>query len=99
MIRFNIIGTGFVDMQEGALSFTTENQWFRFCEVSLGRSVEFSIPANDTNRRLLGYGEDPAEYGDMLRRSLDCQLVYDGGVVDGTLNVTGLLNNNLSKHF
>lgn len=89
MIRFNIIGTGFVDMQEGALSFTTENQWFRFCDISLGRSVEFSIPANDTNRRLLGYGEDPAEYGDMLRRSLECQMVYDGGVVDGTLNVTG----------
>ena len=89
MIRFNIIGTGFVDMQEGALSFTTENQWFRFCDISLGRSVEFSIPANDTNRRLLGYGEDPAWYGDMLRRSLDCQMVYDGGVVDGTLNVTG----------
>ena len=89
MIRFNVIGTGFLDMQEGALSFTTENQWFRFCDVSLGRSVEFSIPANDTNRRLLGYGADPAWYGDMLRRSLDCQMVYDGGVVDGTLNVTG----------
>lgn len=89
MIRFNIIGTGFVDMKEGALSFTTKNQWFRFCDISLGRSVEFSIPANDTNRRMLGYGEDPAEYGDMLRRSLECQMVYDGGVVDGTLNVTG----------
>lgn len=90
MIRINIIGHGFVDMEEGGnLSFKTENQWFRFCEISLGRSVEFAIPASENNRFLLGYGDDPSQFGDMLRKSLDAQLVYDGGAVMGTLNVTG----------
>lgn len=90
MIRFNIIGSGFVDMQAGSgLSFKRENQWFRFADISLGRSVEFAIPATNTNRRLFGFGEDPSEYGDMLRKSLECQMIYDGGLVNGTLNVTG----------
>ena len=48
MIRFNIIGTGFLDFtDEGGISFKTENQFFRFSDISLGRSVEFSVPATD----------------------------------------------------
>lgn len=89
MIRFNIIGTGFVDLQEKGLSFKAENHQFRFSEISLGRSVEFSIPATAANRQKMGFGDDPARVGEMLRKSLPCQMVYDGGVVDGTLNVTG----------
>lgn len=90
MVRFNIIGYGFLEMADPTgVAFKTENHQFRFCDVSLGRSVEFSVPATDGNRAMLGYGEDPAETGDMLRRSYPCQLVYDGGMKMGTIAVTG----------
>ena len=89
MVRFNIIGYGFLDMADPTgVAFKTENHQFRFCDVSLGRSVEFSVPATDRNREMLGYGEDPAETGDMLRRNYPCQLVYDGGMKMGTIAVT-----------
>lgn len=89
MVRFNIIGHGFLDMADPTgVAFKTENHQFRFCDVSLGRSVEFSVPATDRNRAMLGYGEDPAETGDMLRRNYPCQLVYDGGMKMGTIAVT-----------
>lgn len=90
MVRFNIIGHGFLDMADPTgVAFKTENHQFRFCDISLGRSVEFSVPATDGNREMLGYGEDPAETGDMLRRNYPCQLVYDGGMKMGTIAVTG----------
>ena len=93
MIRFNIIGTGFLDLQEGSgIAFKTENQQFRFADISLGRSVEFTVPATDYNRRMLGFAEDPAEYGEFARRSIDCQMVYDGGAMMGTINITGYEN-------
>jgi hypothetical protein len=94
MVRFNIIGHGFLEMADSTgVAFKTENHQFRFCDVSLGRSVEFSVPATDGNREMLGYGEDPAETGDMLRRNYPCQLVYDGGMKMGTIAVTGYEGN------
>lgn len=94
MVRFNIIGHGFLEMADPTgIAFKTENHQFRFCDVSLGRSVEFSVPATDGNREMLGYGEDPAETGDMLRRNYPCQLVYDGGMKMGTIGVTGYEGN------
>lgn len=90
MIRINIIGTGFIDMPEGGgISFKRENHYFRFCDISLARSVEFTIPATRHNRTLLGYGDDPAFYGDMLRDKHPVQIVHDIGVLRGTLSVTG----------
>lgn len=90
MIRFNIIGHGFLDVAEtGGIAFKTQNQHFRFCDISLGRSVEFSVPATDHNRQMLDFGEDAAETGEMLRRVYPCQLVYDGGAKMGTIMVTG----------
>ena len=93
MIRFNIIGTGFLDLQEGSgIAFKTENQQFRFADISLGRSVEFTVPATDYNRQMLGFAEDPAETGVMVRRSHSCQMVYDGGAMLGTLEIHGYEN-------
>lgn len=90
MIRINIIGSGFLDMATGGgLSFKRDNQQFRFCDISLGRSVEFSIPSTRHNRRLLGYGDDPAMYGDMMRDRHDVQVIHDFGAFRATLNVTG----------
>lgn len=90
MIRINIIGTGFLDMPDGGgISFKRENHYFRFCDISLARSVEFTIPATRHNRTLLGYGDDPAFYGDMLRDKHPVQIVHDIGVLRGTLSVTG----------
>jgi len=88
MARYNIIGTGFLDLAQGGMAFKQENQHFRFADISLGRSVEFSIPATDRNRKMLGFGDDPATYGEMLRGRHQCQCVYDGGTVMGTLAVT-----------
>lgn len=100
MVCFNIIGHGFLDMADPTgVAFKTENHQFRFCDVSLGRSVEFSVPATDGNREILGYGEDPAETGDMLRRNYPCQLVYDGGMKMGTIAVTGYEGNSFKCVF
>lgn len=89
MIRINIIGLGFVDMAEGSQpSFKRDNQQFRFCDISLGRSVEFSIPATQRNRQLLGFTDDPSQYGAVMRTNAPCQVVYDGGAFTGTIAVT-----------
>lgn len=89
MIRFNIIGTGFLDVADpSGIGFKKDNQQFRFNEISLGRSTEFSVPATDYNRAILGFSEDPAEWGLMMRVSQACQLIYDGGVKDGTISIT-----------
>ena len=89
MTQFNILGKGFLDMEDPqGIGFKAKNPWFCFADVELGRSTEFAIPANNHNRLLLGFGEDPAEYGDDLRYKHDCQMVYDGGLRNGTLTVT-----------
>ena len=88
MVRYNIIGTGFLDLAQGGMAFKMENPHYRFFEVTIGRSVEFEVPATDRNRKMLGFGDDPSFYGEMLRRRKDCQLVYDGGAVMGTIAVT-----------
>lgn len=90
MVRFNIIGYGFLDVSDpSGVSFKAQNQHFRFAEISLGRSTEFSVPATDHNRTMLDFGEDPAETGDMLRKVWPAQMVYDCDVVNGTIAVTG----------
>ena len=94
MVKFNIIGTGFLDVSDpSGVAFKADNPFYRFCDVSLGRSTEFSVPATDRNRQMLGFAEDPAEYGEMLRRRYKAQMVYDGGVVDGTIAVTAYEGN------
>lgn len=90
MTRFNIIGKGFLDMEEGSnIAFKQKNPWFDFCEVELGRSVTFNVPLTMHNKTLLGFGDDPAEYGEALRLKYDCQMVYDGGMRYGTITITG----------
>ena len=95
MVRFNIIGHGFLDMADPTgVAFKTENYQFRFANVSLGRTVEFAVPGTQRNREMLGYGEDQSETGEMLRRNYPCQLVYDGGQKMGTIAVTGFESDN-----
>lgn len=90
MVRFNIIGYGFLDIADpSGVAFKAENPFFRFAEISLGRSTEFSVPTTDHNRQLLDFGEDAAEQGIMLRKVFPAQMVYDGGVKNGTIMVTG----------
>lgn len=95
MVRFNIIGHGFLDMADPTgVAFKTENYQFRFAAVSLGRTIEFAVPGTQRNREMLAYGEDPSETGEMLRRNYPCQLVYDGGQKMGTIAVTGFESDN-----
>ena len=94
MVKFNIIGKGFLDVSDpSGVAFKADNPFYRFCDISLGRSTEFSVPATDRNRQMLGFAEDPAEYGEMVRRRYKAQMVYDGGVVDGTIAVTAYEGN------
>lgn len=94
MVKFNVIGTGFLDVSDpSGVAFKADNPFYRFCDISLGRSTEFSVPATDRNRKMLGFAEDPVEYGEMLRRRYKAQMVYDGGVVDGTIAVTAYEGN------
>lgn len=98
MIYFNIISRfrggvsslGMLDMPDPhGIGFKRENSLFRFCDVSMDRSVEFTVPSTEHNRQILSLGEDPAMDGQRLRRSYECQMVHDGGVVDGLINITG----------
>lgn len=90
MIKFNIIGHGFLDMGDTTgVAFKASNPFYRFCDISLVRSTEFSVPATAYNRNLLQFGEDPAEDGEMMRRTFPAQMIYDGGVSDGILAVNG----------
>lgn len=90
MIRFNIIGRGFLTLAEGTMvQFTRENIFYRFNDISFGRSVSFSVPATDANREVLGFAEDPNMAGETCRRLLDCEMQYDGGCDRGRIEVTG----------
>lgn len=87
MVTFNIIGTGFLDVGADGIGFKQDNHQWRFSDITFGRSVEFDVPATDRNKRLLGYGDDPAMDGMMLRTRNECQMVYDGGAVNGRIEV------------
>lgn len=78
-----------LDCDERGVTLKRDNPWWRFCDVKLGRTVEFSVPATDYNRRRLLHGEDPAMYGDALRAKVEAQMVYEGGCVQGMIEVTG----------
>lgn len=88
MIQFNIIGKGFLEMDDGGLSFKQSNAFWRFAEVSLGRSVEFSVHGSRHNRALLNYGNDADEFGEMLRATYPCQMIAGAEAVFGTISVT-----------
>lgn len=89
MVRFNIIGHGFIDVADpSGIGFKRENQYFRFAEITLGRSTEFSVPMTQHNCSIMQFGEDVNEQGEMLRRVFSAQMVYDGGVKNGTIAVT-----------
>ena len=88
MIRININGVGFLDFDPKTnISFKKKNVQFLWSNIETGRSTEFSVPATDYNRKLLGFADDTVEYGNIMRCSLDCQMQYSYGVVDCTMIV------------
>lgn len=90
MIQLNIIGKGFLHIKkDGGIGFKADNQLYRFADISLGRSSEFTIPDDRHNRVLLDLAGDPAQYGEAMRTRHDCQLIHGGGAVMGSLSVTG----------
>lgn len=104
MIRFEIqksngsAGTNRIDC-EADVSFKRSNPWFRFCDVKMQRTVEFDVPATDNNRILFDWGEDPAAWANTMRKRIEAQMIYDGGVEQGTLAVTGYKNRRFSCVF
>ena len=90
MIQLNIIGKGFLHIKkDGGIGFKADNQLYRFADISLGRSSEFTIPDDRHNRVLLDLAGDPAQYGEAMRTRHDCQMIHGGGAVMGSLSVTG----------
>ena len=88
MIRININGVGFLDFDPKTnISFKKKNVQFLWSNIETGRSTEFSVPATDTNRKLLGFADDTVEYGDMMRKRLDCEIQYSGGLCAATIVV------------
>lgn len=90
MIQLNIIGKGFLHIKkESGIGFKADNQLYRFADISLGRSSEFTIPDDRHNRVLLDLAGDPAQYGEAMRTRHECQMIHGGGAVMGSLSVTG----------
>ena len=88
MIRININGVGSLDFDPKTnISFKKKNVQFLWSNIETGRSTEFSVPATDTNRKLLGFADDTVEYGDMMRKRLDCEIQYSGGLCAATIVV------------
>ena len=89
MIRINIIGSGFLDFDEKTnIAFKRSNVQFNWSKIEVGRSTEFSVPATDANRLLLGFADDPTEWGDAMRQRFDCEIQYSGDVCYARLIVT-----------
>lgn len=87
-IKINVIGRGFLEMDGKGIAFKKENQQFRFCDVSVGRSVEFSVPSTYANKVALDFSDDILLYGGMMRKRLEAELLFDGGTEKGLLDVT-----------
>lgn len=93
MIRFNIIATtgtelGYLDGTPDSVSFKRRNKQFFWAKMEMGRSTEFQVPATDHNRILLGFGNDPEEYGEVFRYPLRAQMQTSGNAITGNLAVT-----------
>lgn len=87
MIRFNLIGRGYIDLEEGALSFKRESGYHNWGTLVCGRSTEFSVLATDHNSKVLGYCGDLDEYGAEMRSQIAAQMQTGNVVKDGSLQV------------
>lgn len=100
MIRFNVFdiktgnSLGYLDIPDPeGIQFKRRNVQFFFGKMEIGRSTEFSVPATDHNKLLLQFGNDPEEYGTMLRQRVNAQMQTSGNAVDGILAVTEYTGN------
>ena len=95
MIRFNIIATtgtelGYLDGTPDSVSFKRRNKQFFWAKMEMGRSTEFQVPATDHNRILLGFGNDPEEYGEVFRYPLRAQMQTSGNAITGNLDANAV---------
>lgn len=88
MIRININSHGFLDFDsKTSLSFKKKNVQYLWSNIETGRSTEFTVPATDHNKQLLNFADETVEYGEMMRKRLDCEIQYSGGVCKATIVV------------
>lgn len=94
MININILtddrqtSLGLLDIEKSEnIAFKRNNPQFGWSKLDTGRSTQFSVPANDHNRLLFDFADEPDEGGLFMRKLLACQLQYSGGIIDGTLAV------------
>jgi hypothetical protein len=88
MIRFRILGGGYIDLlSDFEFSFNYNNGLFAFEKMQLNRSGEFSIPRTPHNDIQLGFSHDPSNDGRYIRKSIPAELYYSGGKIEGALFV------------
>lgn len=86
MIRFRIVGSGYVELPaDFDFTFNYNNGIFAFDKMQLSRSGEFTIPRTPANDLLLGFSHDPSNDGNYIRKSKPAELHYSGGKIDGYL--------------
>ena len=94
--KLNINGNFVTLAEDDGIGFERTNDRYLWNDLECGRTTSFNIPATRANLKSLGYADDPAEYGEAMRRRQPCQLQGDGFAIDGVLSVMDYKDGNFS---
>lgn len=99
MIQFRIYGK-LIQLKSGTeISLSFKNSDFGFDSIELNRTQTFDIPATPENNLILGFANKPEFSGGYMRKILQCDMFYSGGVVSGNLSILSYENGNYKASF
>lgn len=100
MIRFRIVGSGYLELpSDFEFSFSYNNGVFAFENMQLSRSGEFTIPRTPINDVMLDFSHDASRDGNYIRKKKLCELFYSGGKIDGYLFISKYADKGYSAIF
>lgn len=86
MIRFKIVGSGYLDLPaDFDFSFQYNNSVFAFENMQLSRSGEFITPRTPANDAILEFSHDVAKDGEFIRKRKSAELHAPGIKIPGFL--------------
>lgn len=86
MIRFRIVGSGYLDLPaDFDFSFQYNNSVFAFENMQLSRSGEFITPRTPANDAILEFSHDVAKDGEFIRKRKSAELHAPGIKIPGFL--------------
>lgn len=86
MIRFKIVGSGYLDLPaDFEFSFQYKNSVFAFENMQLSRSSEFTTPRTPANDAILEFSHDVAHDGNFIRKRKAAELHGSGIKIPGFL--------------